>query len=187
MKTCTSCMGRKALNHFVSSSGKQSLQRCDSCRKSDATLRAKKKLAERSPSSLRSTNIVGPLEQLSSATPATPAPSSSIQSHITVAPFQSYSAGPTTPATPTPSLPPRFAPASHQEHQEPQFLPRGQDSQDPPEVAEARAKRAVIQRQNRVVRRQGKSLLPTPSLSSIVRQRDGGSDEAVNDLLDDVD
>ena len=167
-RTCTNCAGRKALHHFVSGSGKRSLRRCASCRESDAASKAKKKLAERSPSSsLRSTIVVGPLEQPSSATPATP-----------------YSTGPTTPATPTPSLPPRFAPAGRREHREPQFLPRGQDSQDPPEVAEARAERAVIQRQNRVARRQGESPLPTPSLASIVRRRDGGSDEADDDVSD---
>src|SRR2546421_5438898 len=63
---------------------------------------------------------------------------------------QSYSTGPTTPATPTtPSLPPRIAPAGRREHQEPQFLSRDQDSQDPAEVAEAHAERVAIQQQNR--------------------------------------
>ena len=127
-KTCTRCLQRKLLHHFVSSSGNRSFQRCTSCRESDAAVKAMKRLAERSPSSsLRSNIVVGPLQQPSSTTPAS---------------SQSYSTDPTTPAIPTtPSLPPRIAPADRREHREPQFLHRGQNSQDPAEVAEARAER----------------------------------------------
>jgi len=57
-------MGREPLHHFVSRTDNRSLQRCASCCESDATLRAKKKLAERSLSSSLKSNIVdGPLEQ----------------------------------------------------------------------------------------------------------------------------
>src|SRR2546423_6128901 len=173
-KTCTRCLQRKLLHHFVSSSGNRSFQRCTSCRESDAAVKAMKRLAERSPSSsLRSNIVVGPLQQPSSTTPAS---------------SQSYSTGPTTPTIPTaPSLLPRIAPAGCREHREPQFLLRGQNSQDPAEVAEARAERVAIQRQHRAARRHGESPSPTPELPSMVRQRDDGGDGGDDDLSDDVD
>src|SRR2546421_4495429 len=171
-KTCTNCGRRKPLHHFVSCTGKRPLQRCESCRASNNPAKAKKKLAERSPSSsLRSNIVVGPLQQPSSTTPAS---------------SQSSSTDPTTPAIPTtPSLPSRIPPAGRREHREPQFLHRGQNSQDPAEVAEARAERFAIQRQHRAARRHGESPSPTPELSSMVRQRDGG-DGGDDDLSDEV-
>ena len=185
-RICSKCRGRKALHHFVSCTGKRSVQRCASCRESDAALRAKKKLAEGSPSSsLRSNIVVGQIEQPSSATPAiaaTPASSSSIRSNIIVAPFQSHSTNPT-----TPSPLPRIAPASRREHREPQFFRRGNNSQDTPEAARRRAEDVVRQRRHRAARRHGELPSLTPDLPLTVRQEDDGGDDGGDDLSDDVD
>lgn len=115
-KTCTNCGRRKPLHHFVSGSGKRSLQRCASCRESDAASKAKKRLAE---------------------------------------------------------------------HRQPTYLRRGQDSQDAPEVAAARAEIVKIKRQNRVARRHGELPPHTPTLSSMARRRrgDGDGDDDVVDPI----
>jgi hypothetical protein len=176
-RICSKCRGRKALHHFVSYTGKRSVQRCASCRESDAALRARKKLAESSPpSSLRPNIVVGRLQQPSSTTSAS---SPSTQSNIAVTPFQSYSTSPT-----TPSLPPRIAPAGRREHREPQYLRRGQNSQDPADVAELRAERFTIQRRHRAARRHGELPSDTPDLSSMVRRRGDGGDDGDDDLSD---
>ena len=153
-RICSKCRGRKALHHFVSYTGKRSVQRCVSCRESDAALRARKKLAESSPPS-------------------------SLRPNIAVTTFQSYSTSPT-----TPSLPPRIAPAGPREHREPQYLRRGQNSQDPADVAELRAERFTIQRRHRAARRHGELPSDTPDLSSMVRRRGDGGDDGDDDLSD---
>ena len=193
-RTCSRCGRKQSPSRFVNRQYRHRLTAmCLACRQSCRPGSHAPVGAEPSSSATASSEIVvgrptpliapdpTPAHEASSATAVTPASSSSVRSNIVVAPFRSYSTDPA-----TPSLPPRIVPTGRRQRREQQFLPRGQDSQDPPEVAEARVERVALQRRNRVARRQGESPPPTPSLSSMVRHR-GGGDDGGNDELSEVD